>query len=84
MAAAPLFVPASAFGANDRISYGVIATGGRGRYICTDKFQKLGAQCVALCDVYEPNLGSREEAVARTRRHSSITTICSRKRWMPW
>ena len=29
-AAAPLFVPASAFGANDRISYGVIATGGRG------------------------------------------------------
>jgi predicted dehydrogenase len=51
--AAPLFVPRSAWGANDRISYGVIATGGRGRYL-NDKFIKLGAQCVALCDVYEP------------------------------
>jgi len=55
LAAAPLFVPASAFGANDRITYGVIGTGGRGRYL-NDKFQKLGAQCVALCDIYEPNL----------------------------
>lgn len=53
--AAPLFVPRSAWGANDRITYGVIATGGRGRYL-NDKFQKLGAQCVALCDVYEPYL----------------------------
>lgn len=54
-AAAPLFVPRSAFGANDRIAYGVIATGGRGRSV-SRIFQKLGAQCVALCDVYEPNL----------------------------
>jgi predicted dehydrogenase len=55
MAAAPLFVPQSAFGANDRISYGVIATGGRGRYVSSE-FTKLGAECVAICDVYEPNL----------------------------
>ena len=53
--AAPLFVPRSAWGANDRVTYGLIATGGRGRYL-NDKFQKLGAQCVALCDVYEPYL----------------------------
>ncbi len=53
--AAPLFVPKSAFGANDRISYGVIATGGRGRYVSSE-FAKLGAECVAICDVYEPNL----------------------------
>jgi predicted dehydrogenase len=53
--AAPMFVPQSAFGANDRISYGVIATGGRGRGV-SRIFQKAGAQCVALCDVYEPNL----------------------------
>jgi predicted dehydrogenase len=59
-AAAPLLIPRSAFGANDRITYGVIATGGRGRYL-NRYFQKLGAQCVALCDVYEPNL---EEAKA--------------------
>jgi len=50
-----MFVPASAFGANDRIAYGLIAAGNRGRYL-NDKFQQQGAQCVALCDVYEPNL----------------------------
>ncbi len=55
LAAAPLFVPRSAWGANDRVTYGVIATGGRGRYL-NKKFQQLGAQCVALCDTYEPNL----------------------------
>jgi predicted dehydrogenase len=60
MAAAPMFVPASAFGANDRIAYGVIATGGRGRYL-NGKFQQLGAQCVALSDVYEPNLQKAKE-----------------------
>ena len=54
-ATAPLFIPAAAFGANDRIAYGLIGTGGRGRYL-NRNFQKLGAQCVALCDVYEPNL----------------------------
>jgi predicted dehydrogenase len=60
LAAAPLFVPSSAFGANDRISYGVIATGGRGRYL-NGKFQQLGAQCVALCDVYDQNLAEAKK-----------------------
>jgi predicted dehydrogenase len=60
LTAAPLFVPRSAWGANDRIAYGVIATGGRGRYL-NDKFQKLGAQCVAICDVYEPNLQAAQK-----------------------
>jgi|HigsolmetaAR201D_1030396.scaffolds.fasta_scaffold07537_3 Predicted dehydrogenases and related proteins len=55
LAAAPMFVPKSAWGANDRVTYGVIATGGRGRYL-NNKFSQLGAQCVALCDVYEPHL----------------------------
>lgn len=52
-ASAPLFIPRSAFGANDKVAYGVIATGGRGRYL-NKKFLELGAQCVALCDVYPP------------------------------
>ena len=52
---APLFVPRSAFGANDKISYAVIGSGGRGRYL-NRKYQELGAQCVAVCDVYEPNI----------------------------
>jgi predicted dehydrogenase len=58
--AGPLFIPQSAFGANDRISYGVIATGGRGRYV-SGIFRKLGAECVALCDVYSPNLEKAKE-----------------------
>jgi predicted dehydrogenase len=55
LAAAPLFVPRKAWGANDKMAYGVIAAGGRGRYL-NKEFLKAGAECVALCDVYEPNL----------------------------
>jgi predicted dehydrogenase len=53
LAAAPAFVPSSAFGANERITYACIATGGRGRYLM-NKFNGQGAQCLAVCDVYEP------------------------------
>ena len=53
--AAPLFVPRSAWGANDRLAYGLIGAGGRGRYL-SQNFQKLGAECVAIAEVYEPNL----------------------------
>jgi predicted dehydrogenase len=53
-AAAPLFVPSRAFGANDRPTFGVIGAGGRGRYLA-DKFQKQGTQCVAIAEVYELN-----------------------------
>jgi len=52
--AAPLFIPRSAWGANDRLAYGLIGAGGRGRYL-NGNFQKLGAECVAIADVYEPN-----------------------------
>ena len=55
LASAPLFIPRSVWGANDRLSYAVIGTGGRGRYLSSN-FQKLGARCVAVSDVYEPNL----------------------------
>src|SRR2546422_2949538 len=55
LAAAPMFVPRSAWGANDRLSYGLIGCGGRGRYL-SRMFQKLEAQCVAVAEVYEPNL----------------------------
>ena len=53
LAAAPLYVPRSAFGANDRIAFGLIGGGGRGRYL-TDTFLKLGTRCVAVAEVYEP------------------------------
>jgi len=61
-AAAPLFVPASAFGANDRPQLGLIATGSRGRGLL-GAFQQCGAQFVALCDVYEPHLAAARKMV---------------------
>ena len=51
----PLILAWRARGANDRPAYGLIGAGGRGRWL-SQTFQKLGAECVALCDVYEPNL----------------------------
>lgn len=50
-----MFVPRRAWGANDRLAYGLIGSGGRGRYL-NDSFQKLGAECVAVAEVYEPYL----------------------------
>ncbi len=64
-----MFIPQSAFGANDRISYALIAAGGRGRSV-SRTFGKLGAQCAALCDVYEPHLemAKKDSPDARTYR----------------
>jgi predicted dehydrogenase len=56
-ALAPYFVPRSAWGANDRIAYGAIGVGNRGGWL-NKSFQKIGAQCVALCDVYAPHLAA--------------------------
>lgn len=53
--AAPMFVPRSAWGANDKIQHGLIAAGGRGRYV-SQVFEKFGGKCVAIAEVYEPNL----------------------------
>ena len=53
--AAPLFVPQSAFGANDRIQYGLIAAGGRGRYV-SGVFEKHGGKCVAIAEVNSANM----------------------------
>lgn len=53
--AAPLFVPQSAFGANDRIQYGLIAAGGRGRYV-SQVFEKHGAKCTAIAEVNAANM----------------------------
>ena len=52
---APLFIPRSAWGANDRLAYGLIGAGGRGRYL-NQHFQALGAECVGVAEVYEPYL----------------------------
>lgn len=46
---------AAQLSANDKPTYGLIAAGGRGRYL-SRSFTQLGAQCVAVCDAYEPNM----------------------------
>jgi len=55
LAAAPLFIPSAVRGANDRPTFGIIGIGNRGSWL-HQAFQKLGAQCVAVCDVYQPRL----------------------------
>ena len=55
LAAAPLFIPSAVRGANDRPAFGIVGVGNRGQWL-HQTFQKLGAQCVAVCDVYEPTL----------------------------
>jgi hypothetical protein len=68
LAAAPLFVPRTAWGANDRLTYGLIGAGGRGRYL-QGNFQKLGAECVAIAEVYEPNLNNALKATPGAKTH---------------
>ncbi len=78
LAAAPAFIPQSSFGANERIRYGVIATGGRGRYL-NRVFSKVGAECVALCDVYEPHLEMARKDSPRAQTHGDHRELLDRK-----
>ena len=54
-AVAPMILPQAARGANERIVFGLIGAGGRGRGV-TNNFKERGAVCAAVCDIYEPNL----------------------------
>ena len=67
LAAAPLFIPSTAFGANDRLAFGLIGAGGRGRYL-QQTFLKLGAECVAIAEVYDLNMANAAK-VAPDARH---------------
>ena len=68
LSAAPLFVPRRVWGANDRVSYGLIGAGGRGRYL-NQYFQKLGAECAAIADVYQPNLETALKTAPNAKSH---------------
>ena len=61
---APALIPSHAWGANERLAYGIIGVGNRGGGL-NQTFQKIGAQCAAMCDVYEPHL---EKARAQSPR----------------
>ena len=54
-ASIPMFVPKSAFGANDRIQYALLGAGGRGQYV-SRVFEKYGGKCMAFAEVYSPNV----------------------------
>ncbi len=71
---APLFVPRSAWGANDRVAFAVIATGGRGRYLL-EKFQNTGSECVAICDVYEPNLEAAQKLAPSAKAYGDYREL---------
>ena len=76
LAAAPLLVPASARGANDRLSFGIIGAGGRGRYM-GQVFQKLGCPCVAICDVYEPYLKLAQKNAPEAKPYADYHQLLS-------
>jgi predicted dehydrogenase len=51
-AAAPVLIPASAFGANERVALALVGAGGRGRWLAREAFAKLSeVRVVAACDV---------------------------------
>lgn len=75
---APMFVPARAFGANDKLAYGVIGAGGRGRYV-SRVMQQLGAECVAVCDVYEPNVQEGLKAAPQAKPYVDYNDLLAQK-----
>jgi len=42
-------------GANERIHIGVIGTGGRARGVMRTMIKRDDVECIAVCDIYEPN-----------------------------
>lgn len=77
LAAAPL-ISKTVLGANDRIRYGLIAAGGRGRYV-SKIFSKMGAECVAVCDAYEPNIDLAKQDSPEAKGYLDYREILDRK-----
>jgi threonine dehydrogenase-like Zn-dependent dehydrogenase len=78
LAVAPLFLPASARGANDRPAYGLIGCGGRGRGV-SQSFMKLGAQCVAVCDVYSENIEKAQKGAPDAKPYVDYHELLTQK-----
>jgi predicted dehydrogenase len=70
LAAAPAVLPA--LGANDRITLGVIGTGGRGRYLTERAFvgNKGKFTVEAVCDTFTGNLAKGKDIVATFGKNS--------------
>lgn len=48
--------------ASAQVPYGVVGTGGRGQYLLNHLVKMDVGRCVAVCDIYEPNLKKGVEA----------------------
>ncbi len=77
--AAPLFVPRSAWGANNRPNFALIGAGGRGRYL-NRIFQQDGPKCVAVAEVYEPNMEEALKGAPGARRYVDYHELLQKER----
>ncbi|MBI3210302.1 MAG: Gfo/Idh/MocA family oxidoreductase [Candidatus Solibacter usitatus] len=76
--AAAGLLPQRIMGANERIRYGLIASGGRGRYL-NRIFKNLGAECAAVCDVYEPHIEAALKDTPNARSYGDYRQVLDLK-----
>ena len=62
-------------GANERIGFGLIGSGGRGQYLL-QRFKELGCEPRAVCDVYEPNLQAGIKLTGGRRSPMIAIIVC--------
>ena len=78
LGAAPMFIPRSAWGANDRLAFGLIGAGGRGRYL-TQTFLKLGAECVAVSEAYDLNMQQAAKIAPAAKQYADYNDLLQQK-----
>ncbi len=79
LAVAPMILPPAARGANDRIVFGLIGAGGRGRGVAGN-FREAGAKCTAIGEIYEPNIERGLKAAGEGAEvHSDYRQLLDRK-----
>ncbi len=76
-AAAPLFVPARVFGANDRLNIAAVGVGGKGRGDVAST--SVGQNVVAICDVDQRTLDQAAEAYPRAKRYHDWRRLLEQK-----
>ena len=69
--AVPYFVPAHAFGANDRVQVGIIGLGGRAKTIVESCNQIADLEVVAVCDCFKPDMDTFVKFVGAGRKWST-------------
>jgi predicted dehydrogenase len=77
--AAPLFIPRSAWGANSRPNYALIGAGGRGRYL-NRIFQQDGPKCIAIGEVYEPNVQEALKGAAGAKPYADYRELLQKEK----